>query len=341
MKTFVFDPSFIDKGSRLRGGGRFIQLLKENLIEDVEFIRSLKAVSKEDTLVIPFFNPFSRPPLFNRIAKKQILVIYDVIPLKYASHFPVGMKGSFFLTLHKLALQNYDTIVTISKHSKEDISKTLSINENKIQIVYPILAQSFLNESKGNIKPYNLPKKYLLYVADVNWNKNIATMAKAVIKAGVPLVCVGKVFEKLNNNIEKMKLLQSLSHPWLSEFKSFVEETYNNPLFIFPGYVPDDDLELLYQNSIANVLLSRDEGYGFSYLEAASQKTPSLLSDTPIFKEIALDTALFAKPDSVTDIVKKIKELEAVRDEMGKKAYERSLFFSPQTFRKRWKEVID
>ena len=47
--------------------------------------------------------------------------------------------------------------------------------------------------------------------------------------------------------------------------------------FIFLGFIEDYELVKLYQQAKLNVLLSRDEGFGFSYIEAANFGCPSVL----------------------------------------------------------------
>jgi glycosyltransferase involved in cell wall biosynthesis len=335
MKAFIFDPSTLDKGSIHRGGGRFISLLKENLEDSVTFVSSFNEIKSQDTLVIPFFNPFTSPFLKKRVCKTQILVIFDAIPLRYTHAFPVGIKGKLNVLRNIMSLQIYDRIITISQEAKKDIVKYLHVKEEKVEVIYLTLPTLFTcNTNLQLSKNYNLPEKYLIYVADVNWNKNIVTIAKAIKKAQMPCVFVGKVFGDLT---------QKFDHPWQKDLKDFVYETKTNPLFIFPGYVGDEDLVYLYKNAFANILVSRDEGFGLSFLEAASQKTPSVLSDKPIFHEIAKDSALFAKCDSVEDIVGKIHELEnsSLRAQLSQKAFERSLFFNSNTFKQCWLSLLN
>jgi glycosyltransferase involved in cell wall biosynthesis len=100
-------------------------------------------------------------------------------------------------------------------------------------------------------------------------------------------------------------------HPWLSEYINFLKEIKDNPLFIFKGYVTDDELAGYYQQSKANILISRDEGYGYSYVEAKSQKCPSILSDIPIFREIAKNDSnvVFVNPKDPESIAKEIRTI--------------------------------
>src|SRR3989338_805347 len=109
QKVFVYDPTLKDKKSAVRGIGRYLQILKENFPEWT-FTNNLTMNQWNNELIFinPFFNFLQRPLTLNRVAKKQIAVIHDLIPLKYPSHFPPGIKGSIYILLNKYALRNYD-----------------------------------------------------------------------------------------------------------------------------------------------------------------------------------------------------------------------------------------
>ena len=77
--------------------------------------------------------------------------------------------------------------------------------------------------------------------------------------------------------------------------------------FIFPFFISDGELITLYEQASLNILLSHDEGFGFSYAEAATLGCPSLLSDRPIFHEIAGTAAEFVDPENVNIIAQAIK----------------------------------
>ncbi len=118
-KVFVFDPTNKDKLSAVRGVGRYLQILKENLPKNTIFTDSLKRVTADSVFINPFFNFLQPPPTIKRLAKKQIAVIHDLIPLKYPKHFPAGIQGKINIFLNKLAARNYDTVVTDSYSSKK------------------------------------------------------------------------------------------------------------------------------------------------------------------------------------------------------------------------------
>ncbi len=373
MSIQILCPKANSNSSAYRGGGRFLDMLKEN-IPEAEWIDNPEKISPSSHVLVPYWNPFEKLPLEKKIPQRQSLVIFDAIPQKYPSHFPSGLRGGVQLWMNKKKFDIFDNIITISEYSKEMISLYLGIPIVKIRVVQittvssvysalspnsdlstsstpstisssTLCAPSLLSVSAGistsstatssSTASQHPPKKYAIYVGDVNWNKNLPTLAEAIKLADVPCYFVGKPFnrEYIRKNVEYN------DNPWLTDFKIFLSHIKNDRRFIFKGYVPHAELFHLYKNAVCNILVSRDEGFGLSYLEASTQKTPSILSDIPIFHETAGNTrnALFADHDNPADIAENIKRLftdNAFRDRLGKRAYERSTFFSPEAFRK-------
>jgi glycosyltransferase involved in cell wall biosynthesis len=58
------------------------------------------------------------------------------------------------------------------------------------------------------------------------------------------------------------------------------------------GSVPDAVLDDLYEHALAVVCVSREEGFGFTPLEAAACGTPAVVADLPVFAETLGDSAL-------------------------------------------------
>ena len=381
-QVLCFDPTSSDTKSKVRGVGRYLQILKENFPE-WQYSSNIKHQTS-NTFIHPFFNFLQKPLTLKRIAKKQIAVIHDLIPLKYPSKFPAGLRGNFNIFLNKITLKKYDLIVTDSLASKKDIIQILKIPEEKVRVIYPCLPKVFkkVSSSKYQVlrkktkkeRPLNsysllLNTNFCLYVGDATWNKNLVNLAKAIKIANVTCVLVGKVFrinspsesegsltsaksdksEKLKFSDESRIFLNSsglsdFNNPWQKELKEFFQLIKDDKRFIFLGYVADEDLIKLYKKASLNILPSRDEGFGFSYLEASSQGCPSVLSDIPVFKEIAKDSSLFANPENPNDLADKIIELYLDKNRqkiLGDAAKKRSQFFSCEKFKKNFLEIID
>lgn len=379
QKIFIFDPTLSDKKSKVRGVGRYLQILKENF-PDWIYTDSLKQIPSDSVFINPFFNFLQKPLTIKRLAKKQIAVIHDLIPLKYPAHFPAGIRGNINIILNKLALKNYDLIITDSQASKKDIIDILKISEKKIKVIYPCLLKLFESYQvkkleKSDEITFSLPANFCLYVGDGTWNKNLVNLAKAIKIINVPCVFVGKVFElkqkstqKIAKNADLRKrhawlptinipftatslmhfrkdAFETKNHPWQQEFNQFLNEVKDDKRFIFAGFVDNYRLVKLYQQAKVNILVSRAEGFGFSYLEAANFGCPSVLSDIPVFHEISDNQgAVFTNPNDPNDIADKISEVyfhNNLRTKLSLEAQKQAKHFSQKKFKEEFLNLIE
>ena len=363
-RIVVYDPTVKDEQSKVRGVGRYLQTMYENLPE-FSFISDFAKIPKDSVFINPFFSMIQWPLSFHKVAHRQIAVIHDLIPLKYPQHFPIGLKGKFFRILNGFLLKNYDLVVTDSIESKKSIMRYLKIPENHIKVIYPTVPHLFLPHLDQNARDHepfhkseghsvadfsgmstntliehqdlkNL-ENYIIYVGDATWNKNLLNFMQAVKMANLTCVCVGKVFKSNENQIQKKP------HPWQKMLYTFLNQITNDRRFIIPGYISDTELLALYKKAKVNMLVSYDEGFGLSYIEAAYAGTPSILSDTPIFREVAKDAAVFVNPQDPKNIAQKIAELyydNMTNETMRIRAFSRAQDFNPSLFRNQWIEVI-
>lgn len=212
-------PLFNDNA--IRGVGVYTQFLSQALeklqTEQDSFITSgdigieqLNAIATKrgiDIVHYPFFDLFRHTlplpierKMVGKTKQKVVVTIHDVIPLLYPDEYPVGIKGSFHFYLQKLAAQNVDAIITDSETSKLDIIEKLSITPNKVFAIplagNPELRKATTSQVINARSKLNLPDHYLLYVGDINYNKNIPVLLSALneVSENIHLVCVGKNF---------------------------------------------------------------------------------------------------------------------------------------------------
>ena len=246
------------------------------------------------------FNPFRISVPFKKPAgNKFVLTIYDLIPLIYPSHYPPGIKGKINWFINKcLIRKNIDAIITISETSKKDICRFTGVNPEKIFVTHlaprPIFRKLNTTLLYSNVVKYHLPKKFALYVGDVNYNKNIPNLVKACKLVDIPLVIVGKQASELNK--------MDLSHPELAHLKN---TDWDNVVRV--GFVPDSDLVKIYNLATVFVQPSFYEGFGLPLLEAQASGVPVVASKTQALVEIAEGSALFFDPKDSKDMAEKIK----------------------------------
>jgi glycosyltransferase involved in cell wall biosynthesis len=91
------------------------------------------------------------------------------------------------------------------------------------------------------------------------------------------------------------------------------------------GHVPDPVLDALYERALAVVCASREEGFGFTPLEAASRGTPAVVSDLPVFAETLGEAALrvpTGDPDALAAALVRLEREPGLRAKLAGAARE-------------------
>jgi glycosyltransferase involved in cell wall biosynthesis len=68
------------------------------------------------------------------------------------------------------------------------------------------------------------------------------------------------------------------------------------------GFVPDEDLPVLYRNASAFVSLPTFEGFGLPPVEAMASGVPVVVSDTAAIREAVADAGLYVDPGDVQQV---------------------------------------
>jgi len=323
-------------------------------IEAVDFSKT--DLSKFDIVHYPYFHPFFPiiPP--SKPAKKVVLTIHDLIPLIYPKNYPSGLKGKLNLLIQKKRLKYVDAIITISETSKKDIIKFLGVPSQKVHVIYLAQREIFKQIKDRDIldrikRKYKLPNKFVLYVGDVNYNKNIPTLIKACKLIRTPLVIVGKQAR----NIESMRMelmdirgprdwirfLFNKPHPELAHYETLLNGFKNGSDIYRLGFVPDEDLVAIHNLASVYVQPSYYEGFGLPLLETMASGTPVVASKIGAHKEIAGDAVLYFNPKSVKNLVRVLKKVlgdRNMRERLIENGFKKS---SEYSWEKTVKEVLD
>ncbi len=304
MLKIAVDSGPLKSGDSLRGIGTYTrELLRALKMEGVDI--SKEDLSKYDVVHFTRFNPFFiSVPFIKPQNTKFVLTIYDLIPLIYPKHYPPGLKGSIRFLINKyLIKKNVDAIITISETSKKDICRFLGVKPDKVFVTY--LAARSMFKKDETTKEWRdrwvletdegkrVPKKFALYVGDVNYNKNIPNLVKACKIAHIPLVIAGRQAYR----IEKM----NLDHPELSHLKGI---DWSGVIKV--GFVPDEILVDLYNLAAVCIQPSLYEGFGLPAIEAVACGTPLAVVKSQCMVEILGDNFSFTDPASVESMAKAI-----------------------------------
>jgi alpha-1,3-rhamnosyl/mannosyltransferase len=103
------------------------------------------------------------------------------------------------------------------------------------------------------------------------------------------------------------------------------------------GYVTSAELLALYRGAAVVALPSLYEGFGLPAVEAMAAGAPLVLSDLPVFHEVAGDAALYAaadRPDEWCDRLRRVLDDDALRQEMVRRGTARAAAFD-------WRQAAD
>jgi glycosyltransferase involved in cell wall biosynthesis len=294
-------------GHSVRGIGIYTKQLIDALkkfesAHTYSLITNNSQISKDvDIVHYPFFDPFYLT-LPMRKKKPTVVTVHDVIPIINAQHFKRGVRGELKWRIQKLSLMGAIGIITDSENSKREIIEVTHISETKIQVVYLAPSEEILKITDRSVleatrETHDLGKDYILYVGDVNWNKNIPGLLHAFSQVAkldkkVRLILVGKAF--LNTNIPEVKHIDSL-------ISSLGLGSRVRKL----GYVSDVDLSGLYSLATCLVMPSFAEGFGLPILEAMKCGCPVVAARGSSLSEIA-GPAITVSPEDPWDIARGI-----------------------------------
>lgn len=332
----VIDTKPLISEDRYRGVGSYTKNLIESLKrfdKDNTYIEanfSKDAGDNVDLIIIPYFTPFQISLPFKK-STKIIVTIHDLIPLKYPENFPVGLRGKLIWQIQKKLLQQVNAILTVSYTSKKDIERICHINSNKIFTLYQAISDKFIPlKDKNSLKKirnkYNLPQKFILYVGDCNWNKNVPLLIRAVKSLNLNLILIGKVFTQ-----EKV----DLNHPWNASLKEVLQLSAGDKHIKKLGYIPDSDLVAIYNLADLYVQPSFDEGFGLSMVEAFACGCPVIAASCKALKEIGKDAPIFFESDNKQQLINRIKELlvnNTLRMELKIKGFQQAKQYSSLKF---------
>jgi glycosyltransferase involved in cell wall biosynthesis len=281
MLKIAIDGGPLSSGDSVRGIGVYTRELLAALKMDGVDISKMD-LSKYDVVHFTRFNPFFISVPFSKPKNtKFILTIYDLIPLIYPRHYPSGIKGWIKWKINKFLIhRNVDAIITISETSKKDICRFLEVDPKKVFVTHlaprSVFKKLKIGDWKSEItKRYSLPNRFVLYVGDINYNKNIPNLIEACKIAKILLVIAGKQAKEVSD--KKV----DLNHPELVHLK---DVNWSNTICL--GFVSDEDLVKIYNLADVYVQPSLYEGFGLPVLEAIACGTPVVVVKNQCYVEI-------------------------------------------------------
>ena len=234
-----------------------------------------KNLSNDDVFFIP-----NNMGYFMKIPHRNTYVlVHDLIPLT-----GVGYRGikRVIYKFKMSQIKNASKIITISEYVKKQIFDTFKVAPRNIDVIYwPSLQRKISSEEKIS--------DYFLSIGTGEPRKNIEFLIQNwinVYEGKYKLILFGKAWQK---GIHEKLMALIASHG----MQNYI---------LLKGMVNSEELESLYQNAIAFIFPSVEEGFGLPPIEAASYGTNIIVPKTPINYELYYSIAFMYSLGNIREL---------------------------------------
>ncbi len=269
-----------------------------------------------DLLHVTYNAPFVSPCPF-------VVTVHDVSFARHPEFF--SLRDRWVLnTLVPRSVRRARAILTDTEFAKRDLIEIYHLAAEKIVVTpYAAGAQFRPHEDRSLLaairKKYQTSEHYLLAVGNLQPRKNLGRLIEAYAQAvredhiAAKLVLVG---QQLWGGVEVVRA---------------VEANGLTDRVVFAGFVPEDELVLLYNAASVFVLPSLYEGFGLPVIEAMACGTPVIASNVSALPEVTGDAALLVDPCDINDLAEALARAtldRALHSEMKAKGLDRASRFS-------------
>ncbi|MGB9732272.1 glycosyltransferase [Calditerrivibrio nitroreducens] len=222
---------------------------------------------------------------------KIIFIVYDILPILRPDCFLEGAYESHSNWVKAIA-SYADKLICISQSLEYELKDYLEKNNllrEDLEITHLHLGFDISSAkhsdglSQEDLEIFNIvsQKPYFLMVSTIEPRKGHRQVLKA--------------FEILWKKGYDFNLVFAGKQGWMVE--DLINYIQNHPekdkRLFWLGHISDDLLENLYKKATATIMASEGEGFGLSIIEAANYKTPIIVRDIPVFREVAKDSAYY------------------------------------------------
>lgn len=270
-----------------------------------------------------FYSPYYKIPLLSAIpAVNQVLdLMYLVFPA-YRKQLGIW-KRLYYAYLGRAYSRKSISIISDSRHAKQDIIRIWQVDPAKIQVIplgladryMPVTDVDVLNSVKAK---FSLPDKFILYLGNFKPHKNVISLVRAF-----------KLVEKKFPD-QKLVLAGPLDEHGMRIQRIVAEEGLLEKTIFTDTIQEEDHPEALLSLAEVFVFPTLFEGFGLPPLEAMACGTAVVASNLTSVPEVVGEAAALVNPLDINEISHAISDLienPVKREEYSKCGIERSAQF--------------
>ncbi|MBI2427165.1 MAG: glycosyltransferase family 4 protein [Candidatus Kerfeldbacteria bacterium] len=214
-----------------------------------------------------------------------VSVFFDVSYLTHRGLLSAKRRAWHRLVNPRRLAERSNAIVTLSRHSKENIVTHVGVAPDRVHVIPPGCSEP----PPGHLSPLK-QDTYIAVLSDLEPRKNINSVIEAVRRVNMnlfePVRCV--IVGREGWNTSYVKALHRLAE--------------KNPSIEFRGYVSEQEKWNVLAGAKAFVYASFEEGFGFPPLEAMRVGTPVIASSLASLPEVLGNAAFYVNPYDASEI---------------------------------------
>jgi glycosyltransferase involved in cell wall biosynthesis len=252
----------------------------------------------------------------------SVVTFHDMTFLLYP-HLHSRIKRMFFPLAIRFSAKQSHTLIATSERTRQDSIRLLNIPAHKIITVLNGISEEFrpisdVAELEKCRRKHGLPEEFILYVGLIEPRKNLPLLLRAyarlVLKRSCPALVIAGRFGWMCEDIARQ--LEAL------DLKDKV---------LFTGYLPAQDLPMVYNLAQIFVYPSLYEGFGFPPLEAMSCGTPVITTSVSAMIDHVGDAGILIPPqdeDALLEAMYRLLGDRELRKNLSIRGRERSANFT-------------
>ncbi len=249
-----------------------------------------------DTRKIDIYHGLSNELPLNsaKLKVKKVVTIHDVIFMRYPKWYrPIDR--AIYTWKTRRACEAADTIIAISRQTKNDLMEFLKVPEQKIKVVYQSCDEVYTRNEVAPVTSVSLPEKYLLYVGTIEPRKNLMSIVKALKvlknKVQIPLLVIGK------------------STPYKKQVQQYLKNHGIEDRVLFAENIPLQQMPAIYRGASLFIYPSTFEGFGIPIIEALYSKVPVITGVGSCFEEAGGPATRYINPELNFELAENIEQV--------------------------------
>lgn len=233
-------------------------------------------------------------PLGLPSALRKVVAVHDLVWRLYPETLE---RKNYFM--HRLfaerSIQQASRLICFSYNTARDVERYLSVSPSKIEVIYPGVLPDYWPRDRAAAArhiaaKFQTSENYICAVGTVEPRKNLSTLIQAV-----------KILH--GRGSFPYQLLIAGGSGWKNSeiYRSVQQAGLTEREVKFLGYVPEEDLPMLYSGARVFAFPSLYEGFGIPLIEAMACGAPVVASNVSSIPEVVRDAAVLVSPQRTED----------------------------------------